>query len=228
MPSVHSLRGLHFFSSWPESTAGQKDRSRSKGTALLRCTPPTQEDTHLAKRGHPRRLWVASTGSRFQRRCTSSSGIVAENCGVCSRPIVKLSGAKGGSLPSAHLSTLCQAPRKRYILLSVSANWYSSVVTQLTTFSAVSASTFIKISSASRLRKARLRDFLSLPGGNRILTALRTKMTQIIPVRKRGATERMATPYAKKDTNLAKRLRLTGFLRSGNVRVHALPTRFAN
>jgi len=107
MPSVHSLRGLHFFSSWPESTAGQKGRrfsicsrfsvnSRSKGTALLRCTPPTQEDTHLAKRGHPRRLWVASTGSRFQRRCTSSSGIVAENCGVCSRPIVKLSGAKGG------------------------------------------------------------------------------------------------------------------------------------
>lgn len=97
------------------------------------------------------------------------------------------------------------------------------------TFSTMSASTLIKISSASRPRKARFRDFLCLPEGKRIPATLRTKMTQITPVHKTGATEGKATPYAKKDTNLAKRMRLTGlFPRAPSPAKDVLPTRFEN
>jgi len=53
----------------------------------------------------------------------------------------------------------------------------------------MSASTFIKISSASRQGKARFRGFLGLPQGERTLTPLRTKMTLITP-EKRGAHRR--------------------------------------
>jgi len=71
----------------------------------------------------------------------------------------------------------------------------------------MSASTFIKISSASRLGKARFRGFLGLPQGKRTLTPLRRKMTLITPERKKEGHigREKAAPYAKKETNLAKR-----------------------
>jgi len=59
----------------------------------------------------------------------------------------------------------------------------------------MSASTFIKISSASRQGKARFRGFLGLPQGERTLTPLRTKMTLITPETKRGTSEGRRQPH---------------------------------